>query len=85
MQSVDKIFGIYDNLIQGLPLGYQALISGALIFILFWNVYLFVRKGHWIFLMLLIVMLPGTWPAVMNICSIFTKIVLGLIVRIQGN
>jgi len=84
MEIVDKIFSYYDTLIVDLPIGYQALISAALVIFLFFNIYVFIRKGHWIFLAILLAALPGTWPALKNIGYILWKVTVNLIFRIPG-
>lgn len=81
MEAIDKIFSFYDQLMSQLPAGYQALISLALIIILIWNIYLIIKGGHWIFLAILIVLLPGTWPAVKTILSLIWVFFQGLFVR----
>ena len=84
MEVIDKIFTYYDSLIVDLPIGYQAIISAGLVLFLFWNVYIFIRKGHWIFLAILLIALPGTWPALRNLGYILWKVVINLVFRIQG-
>ena len=84
MAILDEIFSWYDTLIMPLPLGYQAAISLGLIIFLAISVFSFIKKGHWIFLAIIIIALPGTWPAVKNIGYVLWKIALGLLFRVQG-
>ena len=81
MDSLDKLFSFYDQLISKLPVGYQALISLALVIFLVWNIYLIIKSGHWIFILVLIVLLPGTWPAAKNIALIIWALFKGLFMR----
>jgi len=81
MESIDKIFSYYDQLISKLPTGYQALISLLLVIFLIWNIYQIIKGGHWIFLAILVVLLPGTWPAAKNILFLIWTLIKGLFLR----
>lgn len=70
MDQLNLIFTCYDKLISGLTLTQQSFISLALLFILLWQIYSVLRNGHWIFIALLILFLPGTWPAAKRIGAI---------------
>ncbi len=78
------IFTYYDKLIEPIPVGYQALVSLVLLLILIWNIYQLAKSGHWIFVAVLIFMLPGTWPAARKIGELIWVVVSGLLMRIQG-
>jgi len=84
MNIFNAIFGYYDKLISPLPIGYQAAISLLLLVVLIWNIYSFIKSGNWIFLAVLILMLPGTWPAAKKIVYFIWLIIKGLLIRTQG-
>ncbi len=83
MDSLDKIFGYYDKLISPLSTGNQALISAALLVFLVWQVYMIFKSGHWIFITVLIVCLPGTWPAARQLLTFGWMILKLLFVRAE--
>lgn len=79
--SLDQVFGYYDKLIANLPTHIQALISLGLIAFLIWNIYAIIKNGHWVLIALLVVSLPGTWPALRMIGSFLWAIIRGLLLR----
>jgi len=84
MEYVNAIFNYYDKLIEPISISYQAIISLALLVILIWNIYQLIKSGHWIFIAVLILMLPGTWPAAKRIGELVWIVITGLLMRIQG-
>lgn len=82
MEILNSIFSYYDHLIAPLSNTYQALISLALLVFLIWNIYQLIKSGHWIFIAVLIFMLPGTWPAAKIIGEFAWAIISGLLMRI---
>ena len=84
MQILNSIFNFYDKAIGTLPVSYQSLISFSILLFFIWLVYIFVKSKNWIFLALIIVMLPGTWPATKNIGLIVWALFKGLFARIKG-
>ena len=84
MEYLNAIFTYYDKLIEPIPVAYQAIISLALLIILIWNIYQLIKSGHWIFIAVLIFMLPGTWPAAVKIGELIWILVTGLLMRVQG-
>ena len=84
MESINKIFSFYDQLIAPLPLHYQGLISLGILLFFAWIVYIFIKSKNWIFLLVIIVLLPETWPAARNICLIIWNILKGLASRLKG-
>jgi len=80
---LDKVFTYYDKLIAPLSTGSQALVSFALLLFLVWQVWMIFKSGHWIFITLLIVCLPGTWPAARNIGNLLLIVIKFLFVRAQ--
>ena len=78
---LNQIFGFYDQIIANIPVGYQAAISLILVILLLWNIFLIIKSGHWIFITVLIVFLPGTWPAAKKIAELFYLLIKGLIIR----
>ena len=81
---LNHVFSYYDTVIQPLPVGYQALLSLALLIFLVWNIYAFLKSGNWILIAILILALPGTWPAARNIAGIVWLLFRGLFYRISG-
>lgn len=81
---INQIFGYYDQLISGLSIGTQALISLALIIFLVWQIYMFVKSGHWLFLALILFLSPGTWPAARKLGELIWLVIKYLLVRAQG-
>lgn len=63
MNGLDLVFNQYDKLIAGFSPATQALISIGLLLFLLWQIYMIFKSGHWIFIVALIIFLPGTWPA----------------------
>jgi len=83
-QFLNQLFSYYDKSIASLPLHYQALISFALLIFLIWNIYAFLKNGHWLFIAILLAALPGTWPATRKFAEIVWILVKGLIYRISS-
>jgi len=84
MDTVSKIFGFYDKTISNMPLHYQAILSLAVLIFFVWMVYIFIKSKSWIFLAVIIVLLPETWPAAKNIGVIVWNIFTGLFLRLKG-
>lgn len=80
--TLDKIFSQYDTIISGLSLTNQALLSLALLVFLLWQIYMIIKSGHWVFIVALIIFLPGTWPATKMIGSLVLTVLKFLFVRI---
>lgn len=74
MDAFNQIFGYYDKLIAPLSPGMQALVSFILLLVLLWQVYMIIKSGHWIFIALLVILLPGTWPAAKEVGRFFLMI-----------
>lgn len=83
MNSLDWIFNQYDKLIAGLSPASQALISIALILFLLWQIYMIIKSGHWLFVVALVVFLPGTWPATKYIGNLILMVFKFLLVRAE--
>jgi hypothetical protein len=62
-----QIFGYYDKVVSSLAPSAQGLIALALLAFLIWQIWMFIKSGHWMFLAVLIICLPGTWPALRQI------------------
>lgn len=83
MNSLDQIFNYYDKLVAPLSAGSQALLSAALLLFLIWQIWMIFKSGHWIFITMLIICLPGTWPAAQNIGNLVLIVIKFLFVRAQ--
>lgn len=80
---VDKIFTYYDQIISGLTPLQQAIISFLLLIFLLWQIWMIIKSGHWIFIALFIILLPGTWPAAKNIGELVLLLIKFLFTRAQ--
>ena len=83
MNTLDAVFTYYDKLITPLSSGSQALLSAALLLFLVWQIWMIFKSGHWIFITMLIICLPGTWPAAKNIGNFALMLLKFLFVRAQ--
>lgn len=83
MNSLDWIFSQYDKLIAGFSPATQALISIVLIVFLLWQIFMIFKSGHWIFIVALIIFLPGTWPATKMIGNLVFTLFKFLFVRAE--
>lgn len=84
MELLNKIFSIYDTAIGQLPIPYQAIISISVLLFFIWIIYIFIKVKSWIFLAVIIVILPETWPAAKNIGKIVLALFVGISHRIKG-
>ena len=84
MDLLNKIFSMYDSAIISLPVPYQAIISFSILLFFIWIVYIFIKSKNWIFLAVIIVTLPETWPAAKNIGKIIWALFVGIFKRIKG-
>lgn len=82
MEIMNSIFSFYDKLIANFTPTNQALISLAILLFLIWQIYLIVKNGHWIFIVALIVLLPGTWPAARHIGNLIITLIKFLFIRV---
>ena len=80
---LDQIFTYYDKLIAPLSAGSQALLSAALFVFLIWQIWMIFKSGHWMFIAILIISLPGTWPAARNISHLILIVLKFLLTRAQ--
>lgn len=69
-----QIFGYYDKVVSNLSPSAQGLIALALLAFLVWQIWMFIKSGHWMFLAALIICLPGTWPALRQILDYVWKV-----------
>lgn len=83
MNYLNTIFSYYDNLIANFSPATQAIISLVLLFVLIGQIYLIIKNGEWIFIVALIVLLPGTWPAAKSVGNLLLIIIKFLIIRAQ--
>jgi len=82
MEQINKIFSYYDKLIMGIPPGYSGLLSLVILALLAWALYKFI-KGNFIWIILIIVFIPATWPALKGLGRIIFIIFTFLITRIK--
>jgi hypothetical protein len=79
---LDNLFSYYDSFINGFSVEYQIIISLFLLLFFIWNIYAFIKSGHWILIAVLIAALPGTWPAAKTLAIILWSLLKGLFYRI---
>lgn len=79
---LNNLFSYYDVLIQNLSIRYQIAISLFLLLFLIWNIYAFIKSGHWVLIAVLVAALPGTWPAAKTLGVLIWLFLKGLIYRI---
>jgi len=70
-----QIFSYYDKVVSGLSPSTQGLIALVLLAFLVWQIWMFIKSGHWMFLVTLIICLPGTWPALRQILDYIWKVI----------
>ena len=78
MPTLNSVFSVYDTMITKLPVSYQAIISFCVLLFFIWMVYIFIKSKSWIFLAVIIVLLPETWPAAKNIGQIAWAAILAM-------
>lgn len=69
-----QIFSYYDKIISNLSPSTQGLVAIAILIFLIWQIYMFIKSGHWMFLAAIIICLPGTWPALRQILDYIWKV-----------
>jgi len=85
MNILVQIFSFYDKLLSGLPVSTQFFVAIILLILLCWSFYSIFSHGHWIFIVIFIILFPSAWPAVKAIANILWQMVKFLLVRIQIN
>ena len=82
MEQINLIFTAYDKLIMGFSPGYSGLISLAILLLLVFAIFRFI-KGNFIWIALIIIFIPATWPALKSIARILFILLTFLISRIK--
>lgn len=85
MFVLNQIFTFYDRLIMDLPAKIQILISLLVLALLIWSLFSIMKKGHWIFVIIFVILFPSGFGAMKNIALIVWGIVKFLLTRIQVN
>lgn len=83
MNILNSIFTYYDKTIVNFDPFWQAIISLLLLGFLIWQIFMVIKSGQWIFLALLILLLPGTWPAAKMVGNYLLTIAQFLLTRAQ--
>jgi hypothetical protein len=83
MDIIATVFSYYDQILSPLPIATQALISFIFLALLVWQIFMIIKSGHWIFIVALIIFLPGTWPAVKQLGYYAWMIIKFFITRAQ--
>ena len=84
MDILSSVFGFYDKIVGALPLSYQGIISFSLLLFFVFIVYIFFKSKNWIFLAVIVLLLPSTWPAAKKIGVIVWTLFKGLFERLKG-
>ncbi|OQA04049.1 MAG: hypothetical protein BWY68_00543 [bacterium ADurb.Bin400] len=82
MSFLDKAFDLYDTLIMKFSPGYQALISLSLLVVFLFLIYRFIKSPKGIILIIILILLPGTWPALKYVGSFLLTMIKFFITRI---
>jgi|GEM_PF-819058 len=82
---INQIFSSYDKLIYSVPPDIQIVISLALIAMIILSIFGILRRGHWIFLVIFVIVFPGGWSALKNIYEVVSVVIRALLVRAQIN
>jgi len=85
MNLLVEIFNFYDRILSGLPTNAQFFIALLLILLICWSFYAIFAHGHWIFIVIFIILFPGAWPALKSIGTITWAVLKFLFVRIRIN
>jgi len=83
--TLNQIFKFYDQIIGSFPEKVQLLVSLFLIFLIIWSLFSLFRHGHWIFIIIFIILFPGGWPASLRILEAVWSLIKFLFVRTQIN
>lgn len=85
MNYLNQVFLFYDNFIGRLPANAQVLIAFLILVLIGWSIFSLFRQGHWIFAVILLLLLPGTRSAFRIIALLLWSTVKFLLVRIGVN
>ncbi|MCX6812755.1 MAG: hypothetical protein NTW79_04050 [Candidatus Berkelbacteria bacterium] len=80
--NISNIFNFYDKWILGISPGVSGLISLAILLLLAFSLWRFV-KGNFIWIILVIIFIPATWPALKSIARILIFVSEFLILRVK--
>jgi len=83
MDPIHIAFKFYDNFISRFTLEGQFFISLLILLLIIGSVIGLLKHGHWIYVLLLIIFIPGAWPATKHIGLITWVIIKFLFVRVQ--
>jgi len=85
MNYLNQVFLLYDNFIGRLPDSAQVLVAFLILALIGWSLFSLFRQGHWIFAVILLLLLPGTRSAFKIIALLLWTTVKFLLVRIGVN
>ncbi|MFA7254361.1 MAG: hypothetical protein WC107_07500 [Patescibacteria group bacterium] len=85
MNYLNNFFTLYDSLIMGLSDKMQLLIAIFVIILIACCIFSLIKGGHWIFLILFVILIPGGWSAAKIIAEIFWSLIKFLLIRISIN
>jgi hypothetical protein len=84
-EVLNQIFIFYDRIIGTFPEKAQLLVSIAFILLIIWSLLSLLKHGHWIFVVIFIILFPGGWPASLRILSAIWALLKFLFIRVQVN
>jgi len=79
---LNSIFAYYDKTIMGISPGYSGLISFVILLLLLWSLWRFI-KGNFIWIVLIIIFIPATWPALKSVGRVLLLLGEFLLVHIK--
>ena len=85
MDGLNKIFSYYDNWLAHFSKTDQLIISGLILAILIWQIIMFIKKGQWVLIAVILIIMPGAWPFIKFIAKAIWLLVKFFITRIQSN
>ncbi len=85
MEKFNAFLSIYDNFAVHLSKTNRLILAIAILLFIGWQLFLFVKKGRWIFLLILLFIIPASWPILKILLAYIWQIIKFLLIRIQVN
>ncbi|MEI6499210.1 MAG: hypothetical protein WCO23_04555 [bacterium] len=85
MDKFNSIFQLYDNFTGGFSRNIRLGLAIVLLFAIIWQLYLIIKKGRWIFIVILVILIPTFWPILKEVGRYLFIICKFLITRIGVN
>jgi len=85
MDKLNSFFQIYDSFTAGLPKSSRLALTVFIMVLIIWQLWLIIKKGRWIFLIILVILIPAIWPLLKDLGHYLFIIFKFLITRIGVN